>query len=430
MKALVMMVFSLVMLRTCNRPSINYGSPTPVSFQQFYDELSPYGNWVNTPNYGYAWVPDVDDNFRPYYTNGNWVPTDVGNTWVSDYPWGWAPFHYGNWAYTNPYGWTWVPGYDWAPAQVSWRQGNGFYGWAPLLPGLGINTGLNNYNPPNDWWVFVPQGRLYDKHVNKYWRGPVVDAGLLPYTNFVKNVYRGKSGNMYIYGPRPHEWVKATGKRLDVRHVVDVAKVKDMGRKRDGLHVYRPAVKQDKGARPSPDKVMQSWGGKSHRGNAPGNQKANDHGNRQQYKAPPAAKQNDHGGGQQHMNPVRKQSSPAKQTRHAAPARQQHKVSAPQRSSRPAHQNVRQSRPPAPKRQAQPAKQHIQHSQPHQQRVSQPGGGGRGGHSGGGGQPHQQRISQPGGQHGGGGGRGGHGGGGGQPPKGGGGHGGGGGKHK
>src|SRR5690606_27333721 len=94
-----------------------------VSFQTFYDELSPYGQWIQDPQYGYVWVPDVQDDFRPYSTNGRWAMTEYGNTWVSNYAWGWAPFHYGRWTFNNYYGWVWLPGTQWAPAWVSWRHG-------------------------------------------------------------------------------------------------------------------------------------------------------------------------------------------------------------------------------------------------------------------------------------------------------------------
>ncbi|MFV0606337.1 MAG: hypothetical protein ACK5NK_10905, partial [Niabella sp.] len=30
-----------------------------ISFQTFYDELSPYGEWVDYPDYGYSWRPNV-----------------------------------------------------------------------------------------------------------------------------------------------------------------------------------------------------------------------------------------------------------------------------------------------------------------------------------------------------------------------------------
>src|ERR1035437_7764539 len=81
-----------------------------VNFQVFYDELSPYGQWIDYPDYGYVWLPNVDSDFRPYDTNGYWVYSDYGWTWVSNYSWGWAPFHYGNWFYDGSYGWLWEPG--------------------------------------------------------------------------------------------------------------------------------------------------------------------------------------------------------------------------------------------------------------------------------------------------------------------------------
>src|ERR1043165_3390561 len=70
-----------------------------VSYQTFYDELSPYGQWVNDEEYGNVWVRTEDEDFRPYSTRGHWVMTDNGNMWVSDAPWGWAAYHYGRWTY-------------------------------------------------------------------------------------------------------------------------------------------------------------------------------------------------------------------------------------------------------------------------------------------------------------------------------------------
>lgn len=110
-------------------------TPMGVSFQVFYDELSPYGDWINDPRHGYIWLPYVDRDFHPYGSNGHWAMTEYGNTWVSYYDWGWAPFHYGRWLYDDYYGWAWVPGYEWGPAWVNWRTGGGYYGWAPLGPG-------------------------------------------------------------------------------------------------------------------------------------------------------------------------------------------------------------------------------------------------------------------------------------------------------
>ena len=67
------------------------------TYQVFYDELDPYGDWVDYPGYGYVCSPNVDDDFQPYSTNGHWVYSNDAWTWVSNYKWGWAAFHYGRW---------------------------------------------------------------------------------------------------------------------------------------------------------------------------------------------------------------------------------------------------------------------------------------------------------------------------------------------
>ena len=109
-----------------------------VSYQVFYDQLSPYGQWVDYPGYGYAWIPDAEPGFAPYSTNGYWIMTDYGMTWVSNYTWGWAPFHYGRWYYDDFYGWLWVPDTEWGPAWVIWRHSYGYYGWQPMQPGISV----------------------------------------------------------------------------------------------------------------------------------------------------------------------------------------------------------------------------------------------------------------------------------------------------
>jgi hypothetical protein len=105
-----------------------------VSVSFFYDTLSPYGEWVDDPDYGYVWHPtNVDDNWAPY-TDGYWAYTDAGWTWVSYEDYGGVVYHYGRWAHVEDEGWVWVPGETWAPAWVSWRSNDDYVGWAPLPP--------------------------------------------------------------------------------------------------------------------------------------------------------------------------------------------------------------------------------------------------------------------------------------------------------
>jgi hypothetical protein len=104
------------------------------AYETFYSSLASQGEWIQTPNYGYVFQPAVRDPGWAPYSNGHWVYTDQGWTWVSNESWGWATYHYGRWANIEGTGWVWVPGRVWAPAWVSWRNGGGYCGWAPLPP--------------------------------------------------------------------------------------------------------------------------------------------------------------------------------------------------------------------------------------------------------------------------------------------------------
>lgn len=125
-----------------------------VTYQTFYDALSPYGTWIDYPGYGHVWRPDVGADFRPYVTNGYWVNTDAGWYWDSMYDWGWAPFHYGDWMYDDAYGWLWEPGYDWATAWVEWGDIDGYYAWAP--------RGFNGREPHSFNWNVVNREHFID----------------------------------------------------------------------------------------------------------------------------------------------------------------------------------------------------------------------------------------------------------------------------
>ena len=91
--ATIVLLFGAVQNKTSAQVSVS------VSFQSFYDDLSPYGDWISYPEYGYVWRPDNRySNFHPYQSDGHWEwSEEYGWLWVSDYEWGWAPFHYGRW---------------------------------------------------------------------------------------------------------------------------------------------------------------------------------------------------------------------------------------------------------------------------------------------------------------------------------------------
>jgi hypothetical protein len=108
----------------------------------FYEGLGSSGEWIERPGYGRVWYPTVvRAGWRPYLY-GRWVSSDYGWTWVSEEEFGWATYHYGRWYRDDEVGWVWVPGTEWGPAWVSFQQGGGYIGWAPLPPGVAFRAGI------------------------------------------------------------------------------------------------------------------------------------------------------------------------------------------------------------------------------------------------------------------------------------------------
>jgi hypothetical protein len=133
--------------------------------QIFFAELSRFGEWFETRDYGYVWQPTAlgaNPAWRPY-TRGRWVNSDQGWTWLSDEPFGWAVYHYGRWVLLAQHGWVWVPGDDWAPAWVSWRQNDDYLGWAPLPPET-LYDEVYDYDPGIDLAYDVFLRDLVQKH--------------------------------------------------------------------------------------------------------------------------------------------------------------------------------------------------------------------------------------------------------------------------
>ena len=175
-------------------------------------DLDPYGQWSNVPDYGSVWFPTADPGWAPY-RDGRWVfEPYYGWTWVSYEPWGWAPYHYGRWfVYGGNWGWWPGPVYGgyrpiWAPAYVSflgfggggWGVNVGFgfgggfgsIGWLPIGPGdrfypwygRGVNrvNGVNVYNIHNNGGGFAPlrEGARGFSNVDRAFTDDRVRAGV------------------------------------------------------------------------------------------------------------------------------------------------------------------------------------------------------------------------------------------------------------
>jgi hypothetical protein len=230
-----------------------------VNFQVFYDQLSPYGEWVNYPHWGYVWIPDAGPDFVPYSTDGHWILTDAGWTWMSDYSWGWAPFHYGRWDYDQYYGWLWVPGNEWGPAWVSWRMAEGYYGWAPLEPGISPSATFGRaYDIHDDHWIFVKEKDIDRSDINHYYVSRTDKDRIVRYSSVINNTFvDSRRHTTYVTGPSRTEIQKATGRKINP---VAIQEYNKPGQAISNGHfqIYRPAVVKtgSKEKQPAPSRVI------------------------------------------------------------------------------------------------------------------------------------------------------------------------------
>ncbi len=233
--------------------SQNYDQQQTITYQQFYNDLSPYGDWINYDNYGYVWVP-YQANFRPYYSNGHWVYTNYGWTWVSNYNWGWAPFHYGRWIDDMRFGWMWIPGYEWAPAWVTWRGGGDYYGWAPLGPGMDVH--INAGSIPYTNWTFVPRHFINSPRINNYYVNQSRNVIIINNTRIINDQNSGPRRANYNSGPPVREVEQTTGTRIRRYNLVTSNKPEPTQVSNSSVRVFRPAVKpQPASSNARPQKV-------------------------------------------------------------------------------------------------------------------------------------------------------------------------------
>lgn len=255
-----------------------------VSFQVFYDELSPYGQWLDHPNYGYIWLPDAGQDFVPYSSNGYWVLSSYGWTWVSNFIWGWAPFHYGRWDYDNDYGWFWLPDNQWGPAWVTWRRANGYYGWSPMRPGISISLSFGrHYDRNRDHWIFVRDRDLQRRDISRYHVGRNEHDRIIRNSSVINRTHvDGQRRATYVAGPDRMEVQRVAGR--NVRPV----SVRDNNRPGQSmsngeLQLYRPKIRvsTDRDKRPVPREVARPENVRQHQRDNIQPQKQNDQQHRQ-----------------------------------------------------------------------------------------------------------------------------------------------------
>lgn len=246
-KGLVIVMMTLFTSGFAINTSTAQGS---VSLQVFYDELQPHGTWMQHNRYGYVWMPRVDRGFTPYSTNGYWVNTEYGNTWVSDYSWGWAPFHYGRWFYDDFHGWIWIPDTEWAPAWVAWRGGGGYYGWAPLMPGFGMNVSVSYYHRiPHNYWNFVPNRYITYRTVHHHCVPRTQVINIINNTTVITHNYTDSRRRTYFTGPSRSEMERTGRTRVDVYQIEERSRPGRAEIDRGTVSFYKPEIDNSRDTR-------------------------------------------------------------------------------------------------------------------------------------------------------------------------------------
>lgn len=251
----------LVVMLSVSPSTQIWAQTTPVAgtitYQTFYDKLSPYGTWIDYPKYGHVWNPQVDGDFRPYATNGNWAYSNDGWAWQSNYSWGWAPFHYGSWLYDDNYGWLWVPGYDWSPAWVTWGSVDDYYCWAPIMPGLHIGLQFGSWRPHAFYWNVCDRAHIYDRNIGIEIEGRDRINAIAGRISIMNNFNSTDHHNYYAKGPDVHEVEKYTRRNITPITFKDVNKISNSRQEGNSMNVYRPTVQN-----PQPHEFRSAEAGK------------------------------------------------------------------------------------------------------------------------------------------------------------------------
>lgn len=240
-----LLITPVIFISSCTSGrSLGQGDPgVSINYQTFYDDLSPYGTWIDYLSYGQVWHPNVAGNFRPYLTNGAWDYSDAGWMWTSNYNWGWAPFHYGRWAYDDMYGWLWIPGYDWSPAWVTWGSFGDNYCWAPLMPGINVGIGYGHYRPHSFYWNAVPRRHIYDRDIDRREVPREQINNSVTNITVINNFSTTKIHNQYYSkGPDVKDVERYTSQTIKPSSIGERNTAGPARREGNQLQVYRPSV--------------------------------------------------------------------------------------------------------------------------------------------------------------------------------------------
>src|SRR5690606_4283510 len=140
----------------------------------------------------------------------------------------------GRLVYPSYRGWGWVPGYEWGPAWVEWRSGNGYYGWAPMMPRVGVHVSVGI---PINLWIFAPTRRIYARDIYRY--SHIGRTNIYNRTTIINNTYIVNNRH-YHGGPSRRDMERTIGRRIQVHNVSQSARPGASRMDKRTVSIYRP----------------------------------------------------------------------------------------------------------------------------------------------------------------------------------------------
>jgi len=267
-----------------------------VDYKEFYDQLSPHGEWlqVSSEEIGmnlktslsdspennfsftgvmqvkevnaasavnekmiYVWKPSTElgislktgdtPEFIPY-SNGQWVDTDAGWYFKAPTPAEEIVSHYGRWVNSATAGWMWVPGRVWAPAWVDWKENNEYVSWAPLPPSVYLVNNVMSVPVINDKnYMIVDKKHFLEPSVYKYntlsiKSGAEILAENLKATDGITII----NNTIINQGPQLEAIQKVYGKEIKKIKIKHAGSFKDVSYTGDEYNVFFPGFKRFK----------------------------------------------------------------------------------------------------------------------------------------------------------------------------------------
>jgi hypothetical protein len=129
---------------------------------------------------------------------------------------------------------------------VTWRRAPGYFGWAPMGPGMSIGMSFgNNYNNNSNHWIFVNDRYFGRNNISRYYASQNDYDMLFSNSSVINNTYVDNSRHTtYVSGPTKSDVRGVTGRRVST-YAIQENNVPGQSLSNGQLTIYRPQIMQN-----------------------------------------------------------------------------------------------------------------------------------------------------------------------------------------